>query len=404
MPLTSNTRSSAGSWTAKSGENVSHGLSVSMVNEFIVSPSPCTNPSDHKLPGAYSFSKTVTKNVYGSNGGYYFWGNPGDRKRVDNSIEGTYSSTYWNGFGNGGPSGYGTPEAYALERLAARNKAVNKILDKIRDSDVNLSTTVGEGRETLQMVAGIARSVTGPMAALKSAVHKSRKGGRVERSTRSTLVTVGGLQLAWSVGLAPLLSDCESLRKHVLAAEEFDVRYKVQSRGTCSHVWTSHPSEWEDFQNEISTWYQFGASYRVGDLHAFENWRAGLTLRPTLAWELTTLSFVVDYFVQIGNFLAALEASYLNNGIEFLHGYETTTEWKTSLYSHVHPDDPVDHGALWGYTDFHYDVRGSGYRHWVTKSRSRMTRLPTQAFPTIKLPSASTQLLNCAALLSMLLR
>ena len=140
-------------------------------------------------------------------------------------------------------------------------------------------------------------------------------------------------------------------------------------------------------------------------MHAFENWRAGLTLRPTLAWELTTLSFVVDYFLQIGNFLAALEASYLNNGITFLHGYETQSEWKMSRYSHFRADDPRDRGASTGAVDHHLGVvKSKGYRQWVTKSRSRLRGLPVQALPTIKLPTASTQLLNCAALLSMLLR
>lgn len=405
MPLASNTRVTAGSWVYTHGETQTSGLYPKHTIEFVCQPDPCINPSDRKIPGAYSFSKTVTSQPTGSVGGYYYWGNPGSRQRVENSYSGTFSSTIWDGFKNGGQDGFGTPNLYDLEKLAARNRAVNKLLDKIKDSEVNLSTTIGEGKETLQMVAAIARSVRSPLKALRSAVHKSRKGSRAENITRDTLVTVGGLQLAWSVGLAPLLSDCENLRNHAQAAESMDLMYSVKSRGASHLEWTSHPSEWETFENEISNWYQFGATYRVGDMHAFENWRAGLTLRPTLAWELTTLSFVVDYFLQIGNFLAALEASYLNNGIVLLHGYETQSEWKLSTYSHFRPDDPVDSGSSNGLTDHHLGVvRGKGSRQWVRKSRSRLYSLPNQALPTIKLPTASTQLLNCAALLSMLLR
>lgn len=405
MPLASNTRVTAGSWVSVHGETETSGLYAKHIHEFVCQPNPCINPSDRKIPGVYSFSKTVTSRPTGSVGRYYYWGNPGNRQRVENSISGTFSSTIWDGFSNGGQNGYGTPALYDLDKLAARNRAVNKLLDKIKDSEVNLSTTIGEGKETLQMVAAIARSVRSPLKALRSALHKSRKGSRAEKITRDTLVTVGGLQLAWSVGLAPLLSDCENLRNHVQAAESVDLMYMVKSRGTSYLEWISHPSEWEKFENEISNWYQFGATYRVGDMHAFENWRAGLTLRPTLAWELTTLSFVVDYFLQIGNFLAALEASYLNNGITFLHGYETRSEWKLSAYTHFRPDDPVDSGASNGLTDHHLGVvKGKGFRQWVDKSRSRLYSLPIQALPTIKLPTASTQLLNCAALLSMLLR
>lgn len=405
MPLASNTRVEAGAWEWTHGETVTSGLYPRRVTEFVVSPNPCVNSSDRKIPGEYSFSKTVTSQPNGKFGQYYYWGNPGHRKRTENSYVGTFSSTIWGGFSTGGSTGFGTPAAYDLEKLAARNRAINKLLDKIRDSEINLSTTIGEGRETLQMVAAIARSVRSPLKALRSAVHRSRKGSRAEKITRDTLVTVGGLQLAWSVGLAPLLSDCENLRNHVQAAESMDLMYTAKSRGTSHLEWSTHPSEWETWTNEISNWYQFGVTYRIGDMHAFENWRAGLTLRPTLAWELTTLSFVVDYFFQIGNFLAALEASYLNNGMVFLHGYETRSEWKMSSYSQFRPDDPRDRGATDGSIDHHNGVvKGNGYRHWVTKSRSRLSGLPVQALPTIKLPTASTQLLNCAALLSMLLR
>lgn len=405
MPLASNTRVEAGAWESTHGDTVTSGLYARRLTEFFVTPNPCVNPSDRKIPGVYSFSKTVTSRPNGQLGGYYYWGNPGNRKRVENSVSGTFSSTIWNGFSDGRQGGFGTPLSYDLDKLAARNRAINKLLDKIQDTEINLSTTIGEGKETLQMVAAIARSVRSPLKALRSAVHKSRKGSRAEKITRDTLVTAGGLQLAWSVGLAPLLSDCENLRNHAQAAESMDLMYVAKSRGASFLEWTSHPSEWETFENEISNWYQFGVTYRIGDMHAFENWRAGLTLRPTLAWELTTLSFVVDYFLQIGNFLAALEASYLNNGMVFLHGYETRSEWKMSSYSQFRPDDPVDYGASSGTTDHHLGVvRGNGYRQWVSKSRSRLTGLPIQALPTIKLPTASTQLLNCAALLSMLLR
>lgn len=176
MPLVSNRRVSAGSYTWTHGSSVTTGLFRSLENDFVVSPSPCINPSDFRMPGTYSFSKTVVKYVDGVLGGYYYWGNPGNRKRVDNSYDGYFSSVIWDGFGNGGASGFGTPPLYSLEKLSARNRAINKLLDKIKDSEVNMSTTIGEGRETLQMVANIARSVRSPIKALRSAVHRSKKG------------------------------------------------------------------------------------------------------------------------------------------------------------------------------------------------------------------------------------
>lgn len=406
MPLASNASSTADSWQHVHGDTVSEGLAKSLENTFIVSPSPCINKSDFKIPGVYNYAKTLVKSPKGMIGGYYYWGSPGNRKRTENSYTGTFSSVVWNSFDDGSASvGFGTPEIYSLAKLAARNRAVNKLLDKIQNSEINLSTTIGEGKETLRMIAAISRSAANPLKGLLKAVGDSRSKRSKKFGSREAVVLVSQAELAWGVGLKPLLSDVENLRKHVVAADNFAVSIAVKSRGTSKDTFVKPWVNDHSWSVEVSDWYQFGCSYRITDPLVFENWRAGLTVRPTLAWELTTLSFVVDYFLQIGNFLAALEASYLNNGITFEHGYETHSAWKLANWQISRADDPDDYGASNGSTDHHLGrVSAKGYRQWVTKSRSRLTGLPTHAFPTVKLPTAASSLLNCAALLGVLLK
>jgi len=48
--------------------------------------------------------------------------------------------------------------------------------------------------------------------------------------------------------------------------------------------------------------------------------RYGVANPLSLLWELTTLSFVVDWFTGIGDFLDSLTASF---GLSYLWGYET---------------------------------------------------------------------------------
>lgn len=407
MPMVSGTRVSAGAYTVTSdGALISSGLYPSLTSVFRVHPDPCINPMGWKLPGTYSFSKELVKNPSGYVRSYYYGTPTGEssRRRVDSSYDGTFSTAMWEQFYNGGDTGFGTPFRFAIESNNARNRAVNKLYDKIRDSEVNLSTTIGEGRESLVLIAAIARSVRHPVSALSSIVHKSRvRESAAASKLRRATVTVGGLALGYNLALKPLLSDVESLRKHLSAAEDVTLRYRANSRGAHSESWVTQSSDYEQWSVEESHRYQFGVTYRIGDMTSFENWRLGLTVRPTLAWELTTLSFVVDYFFKIGNFLAAYEAAYLNNGITLEHGYETRTTKKSAEYLFIRSDpEPFDRGTS---TDQHLgDCRGQGYRKWLTKSRALQMSFPVQAYPTIKLPTAASQLINCAALLAMFLR
>jgi hypothetical protein len=63
------------------------------------------------------------------------------------------------------------------------------------------------------------------------------------------------------------------------------------------------------------------AQFSLENPTLYQLWRYGVTNPLSLAWELTTLSFVVDWFTGIGNWLSALQQPL---GLKYLHGYETT--------------------------------------------------------------------------------
>ena len=122
-------------------------------------------------------------------------------------------------------------------------------------------------------------------------------------------------------------------------------------------------------------------------------------MRPTLAWELTTLSFVVDYFVQIGGYLACLEAALASNGFEFIKGYESTSRRITQKLTATYSDTaPIN------YTTRTEMAWGDGFmeREITLFDRKLLSSAPLPKRPVVKLPTASTALLNCAALLQLL--
>lgn len=375
---------------------ISNVLTSSHRTVFNVTPNPCTNVGDHKLPNAYMYEKKESWLPYGFMESVSY---PYGRS----SSQGYLTEFY--GYG------YDIEQGLVDNSNSVMNKGLAKLYDAIRESEISVNTTIGEGRETLQMMKPIAAGAIKLIRELKRLRKKEialrRAAQRLGKDVSDAIVglglsplqTVGGFWLAWSVGLAPLLNDVENLRNHVATLREQDVSFKVDSRAAMHADVERTVQIYEKKVNITATvldQIEFGLTLSIDNLHAFENWRLGLTVRPTLLWELTTLSFVVDYFVNIGQYLELLEASILNNGIRFHSGYKTTLRRTSALYE-------VSSGATYGYMS--YNSASYWTKHnYVRKERSVLTSFPAPVRPTVKIPSAANALLNCAALLAQLIK
>lgn len=311
--------------------------------------------------------------------------------------------------------GYVTDEATLNSAMTnARQKCLQKLWEEVRKSEVNLGTTVGEGRESLVMLRNIAAHALKVkrkliLAAMRNEVLK-RHGlekkkkfpspNQIRAAAGELPTTVAGLWLGWSVGLAPLISDCENIRNHSWTSHPLE--FDVKARASDTRNFDQHSKSGVKTVSELcrlSERVQMGATFRIVDPEAWEVWRTGVQLRPTLAWELTTLSFVFDYFVQIGGYLQCLEAAILNNGFEYVKGYETTSR-RVDQHNTTRIDDSGDINYTsktemsWGSVDMS--------RTLVSMQRVVRTTAPLPYRPVVKIPTASTALLNCAALLQLL--
>lgn len=119
------------------------------------------------------------------------------------------------------------------------------------------------------------------------------------------------------------------------------------------------------------------------------------TLNPVgIGWELVPYSFVVDWFLDIGGYLRALETAYLLHG-QWQSGYVT----KGSITS-VRADFNKSFRAN-GY-DWNFALSG-GSNLFTWKQRSKLTSAPWPMVPKFKADLGSGRLLNAAALLSQFL-
>lgn len=410
MPLKSNSSKSGGSqiftvdsWGVQNTPNgqiiyPTHDVTTTQVpsaitTDFVVSPSPCVNPSDHKRPAAYSFTRTVVHLPRGRHKIRYDWYGKTRFAYYD-----------WSGFDIGVPGwrANGFP-GWLVDSAEPYNKALNKLYDKLRDSEASVGVTIGEGKETIEMIHAIAKAVKSPLKQLRALAHSTRdKRRRVNAINAST--TVGGLYLGWSVGLAPLLSDIDNLRNHSLKDIDSSPILKASARASVTRKLSNASYNGYPFWDvDESRRCEFGVYYSIKDVGKYEQWRLGLNARPSVAWELVTLSFVVDYFYNIGNYLANLEAALGDNGLSFHSGYYTETMRRSDKYQGFLNRKVADfYGEA--YQDrkvLSFSYLGSWDR--VSKTRSVLSSLPLPQPPTLKIPRASGALLNIAALLSQVL-
>jgi len=370
----------------------------SLKKSFVVSPSPAKNSGGPlRKPSPISFTKTVDSAVYGTED-YVQWGRlaeepPSTWRPVPFQHRGCFGFAYSDVIPQVAPS--------VLAQNTAYNKALSKFYDGIRQSEVSLDTSVGEGRETLRMLNSIAqkfrtekyRTLYKATQDLSRALKKDPRG------------TVASGWLGWHVGWKPFLQDLQNLFNHFTSLQtqpHMDFVGVVKARGSSYEQKT-----WFDLYDKVAHSqeglyrYELGCKYRISDLTLFNQWQLGLTLRPSLAWELTTLSFVVDYWVNVGQYLGNLEASILQNGITIIDGYRTSSykisDTASKQGSWAPPADP----HLGGPSGAQIVGRNlKAYKEITHKNRELLSSFPSPVLPTFKIPRSAPQILTMAALLS----
>jgi len=288
-----------------------------------------------------------------------------------------------------------------LAQNTAYNKALSKFYDGIRHSEISLNTSVGEGRETLGMLNSIAQKFrTEKYRTLYKATQDLSRA--LKKDPRGTVSTGW---LGWHVGWKPFLQDLQNLFNHFTSLQtqpHMDFVGVVKARGSCyeQKSWINLYDKVAHSQSGLYR-YELGCRYRISDLSLFNQWQLGLTVRPTLAWELTTLSFVVDYWVNVGQYLENLEASILQNGITIIDGYKTSSYKISDTATKQGSWAPPVDSRLGGPSGIHIVSRDlKAYREITHKNRELLLSFPSPVLPTFKIPRSASQILTMAALLS----
>jgi hypothetical protein len=217
---------------------------------------------------------------------------------------------------------------------AINASALNGSLIKLKGMKVNVGNTLGEGKQTVNMILGTARKIGNSLRALRRGnfrnaaialglAPKSRRNG--QSLGKSSSKALADEWLALQFGWIPLVSDVYEGVGDLALLQNEPRRTRVTTSKTKRWSVSFKEGAWEGLpvtitdEGQYTRKYVYVFSYRretFADLSRF-----GLTNPASVAWELTPWSFVVDWFIPVGKFLDALDASY---GFTFEKGCRTT--------------------------------------------------------------------------------
>lgn len=315
----------------------------------------------------------------------------------------TVSRYYFDGYGC-----YWREQRPTFYELALVDRAVGAALLKLKNQKVNFGVAFGEYKETAELVSSTLRTISTQIRAFRS--KNPRLWGQVLKhqlgaalNPKSGAGRGHGIPHAWlevQYGWNPLMDDvsgaCQQLSAGASGGHPFRVTCHGRARSMIdSWSWgkvTDHTASGLRLHKTGRNFAHVRLDYELnGPLLATLS-SLGLTNPQEIVWELLPYSFVLDWFLPIGNWLRTMDADF---GWRFLggtltQGYDYVTEGQGIQYP---PGmDPSITGM--------YSTGFATSRQSVLSfSRSVYTSSPRAGYPTLKNPLSVQHVANGLSLL-----
>lgn len=184
--------------------------------------------------------------------------------------------------------------------------AQSRLLEAVKGHQFNLAVNAAQGKQTVGMVVNAVTSIGGAISDLKKGrfENAARRFGVAPRPSKLSEKDISGRWLELQYGWLPLISDVYEASK---AYESITNGPRVgRVRGSISKSSTQDCSESPTLYHCYGTQkdrhliiYEFTEQMSVAR-------QLGLADPATVVWELIPYSFVVDWFLPIGNYLENL--------------------------------------------------------------------------------------------------
>lgn len=277
--------------------------------------------------------------------------------------------------------------------LNARNRINTELLIKAGRRQVNWGEALGESKSTFRMLAQSASTLA--RAVLAARRGKFNTVARILRRPRIKFpkgTSVGNKWLAYQYGWKPLMGDIYDSYKHLVKG--FDTRLQVLSVSRFLREQTSSKLTVPFFKtSSVRTNARLGAKmfFVPSDNFLSRANQVGMINPFEVAWAVVPFSFVVDWFIPVGNLLEAMSARM---SVDFVDGYYGISLSTVGLKS-----DCTQSESGYRVVSSTASVR----RETTSYRRTVMTGLPWPA-PHFKSPFSTSHVTSAIALIAQLLK
>lgn len=330
----------------------------------------------------YSINITENRWKSGQFGGVHRGNNP------DPTTWCGYSGYIWNLFG------YQMPLSEIGYRDEAANKALTKLLDKLKDSSVNLAQAWAERKQTVSMIEkSTVRIASAVLAIKKGQLRKAHQlfgqkipSGRAlwKHDVKPSPNNLANHWLEYSYGWKPLLSDIygsaelisrtyNENRPSSVKVSARDIQNEDRINGTAaSGSAVFRVRRKAVVEDRVTYTVEFKEDSAVASRLA----QTGISNPLLLAWELVPYSFVVDWFLPVGTYLSAIDAT---NGLTFTRGSVSRVRSIDRVLTLINPNLGAN-----GHNGQILEVQGVELNAMHrAKSRSILYSFPVANFPKI---------------------
>lgn len=203
-----------------------------------------------------------------------------------------------------------------------RSIAANKLSKKLNNRDIDLGVALGEARETAHFIQGAMlsafvaakRARRGDLSGVLNALGLSSSPDPRLQRFRDVPDKIAGAWLGYSFGVRPLLADvfgaCKALEKR--HERPFVKSYRSSHTEEISVLLNSSVNEaanWPGYDPDIRIlfkgWHRAHrkVSFEIENEFLYTLSGLGLTNPLATAYQLMTLSFVLDWFIPIGDWV-----------------------------------------------------------------------------------------------------
>lgn len=340
------------------------------------------------------------------------WINDGIDDRTEYKFNGAEHRTYFDrGAIPNDLTGWDTPRPSSAEKTAVEDEATTRVRNEVKDQKVNVAQAAAESRQTVVLFENTVRRVVDTIVWIKSGnwnraarevgiapnARKHRK--HLKRMKQDPDAAVSSAWLELQYGWRPLLSD-------LYGAAELIAQKHIKEERTRARKSASVSGNYREYtQTRLCTkvgngiWKYtvvYTLYYATSDSGYKTATQVGVTNPALVAWELVPWSFVIDWFIPVGNWISSWDATY---GLHFDKGTKTT------IYEYNFSASKSGGREVYGPGNWAEWVNAGTVNYKVVEiERYPLSGWPPVSRPHFKDPFSAEHIANATALLNQLLK